>query len=70
MSFTDLTIGKVHISHSTLVWNKKLQLEIDAIAHTLPFAKLRESSRVDLEMQKYGGNDFSRTIRERFNQAE
>lgn len=31
MSFTDLTIGKIHISHSTLVWNKKLQLEIDAV---------------------------------------
>ncbi len=42
----------------------------DAIAHTLPFTKLRESSRVDLEMQKYRGNDFSRTIREKLNQAE
>ena len=31
MSFSDLTIGKLNISHSTLVWNKKLELEIDAV---------------------------------------
>ncbi len=31
ISFNDLTIGKINVSQCTLVWNKKLELEIDTI---------------------------------------
>ncbi len=31
ISFNDLTIGRVNVSHSALVWNEKLELQIDII---------------------------------------
>jgi hypothetical protein len=31
ISFNDLTIGKINVSHCTLVWNEKLELEVDTV---------------------------------------
>jgi len=41
-----------------------------AIDQSIPFVTLRESSRVDLEMQKYKGSEFSKAMREIKNQSK
>lgn len=38
--------------------------ERGAISQAMPFAKLRNSRRVDLEMQKYDGDSYSSMLRQ------